>query len=872
MCLMHFVSHCCLVRAANFNSVLLLLAFATSALAADLDDARKDFYKGRYAECVKVTTQEVKEQPYSEEWRMLLIESLMATGRYTNALAEAEAALNRSYSSIRLRLLARDVFLANGVKDRAEAMLEEIDGIASRRSRWTFRDAANLVALGRTALLVGADPRRVLENFYDRAKAADASLREVYLAIGELAIAKGDYALAERTFTEGLKRFADDSDMHFGLAQAYAPSDRRQMLDSIEAALDNNTNHVPSLLLLAEHLIDGEEYETARKTIDRVLAVNPAHPIAWAAQALLAHLSNDPDEEKESRSHALEFWSKNPAVDHFVGRKLSQKYRFAEGAAHQRRALQFDRKYVPAKIQLAQDLLRLGEEDEGWALCHQAYQEDGYDVTAYNLVTLEETIKKFATLTNENFIVRMSKHEAEIYGDEVLALLERARTRLCEKYQITLERPTTVEIFPNQKDFGVRTFGMPHNPGFLGVCFGPVVTANSPASQAGHEANWQAVLWHEFCHVVTLQMTRNRMPRWLSEGISVYEERQANPTWGQAMSARYREMVLGKDLVAVSELSSAFLAPRSDLYLQFAYFESSLVVDFLIERFGKEHFQAILRDLGQGTNINAAIEMHTTHMNDLEEDFALYARKLARKLGPDLDWTKAKRDGGEEDEGEAPEKTQVKKDNYYELFKKARELIREKKWQEAKAPLKRLIEQVPVQTSSENAYLLLAQAHRQLGETNEERRVLSQLAEIDADDTDTFERLIDLALPEKDWSQARRNAERYLAVNPLVAKPYLSIAETAEALDDPDQAISAWRKLLLLDPPDPPQAHFRLARLLHKKGDPAAKLHVLKALEEAPRFRDAQRLLLEIERESKKDTRRDNAVLRAGLNEPRTLP
>ena len=40
-----------------------------------------------------------------------------------------------------------------------------------------------------------------------------------------------------------------------------------------------------------------------------------------------------------------------------------------------------------------------------------------------------------------------------------------------------------MEIFAEQKDFGVRTFGMPDNPGFLGVCFGCVITANSPASQ-----------------------------------------------------------------------------------------------------------------------------------------------------------------------------------------------------------------------------------------------------------------------------------------------------------------------------------------------------------------------------------------------------
>jgi hypothetical protein len=44
-------------------------------------------------------------------------------------------------------------------------------------------------------------------------------------------------------------------------------------------------------------------------------------------------------------------------------------------------------------------------------------------------------------------------------------------------------------------------------------------------------------------------------------------------------------------------------------------------------------------------------------------------------------------------------------------------------------------------------------------------------------------------------------------------------------------------------------------------------------LEEAPRFRDAQRLLLEIERESKKDTRLLNdAVLRAAISETPTVP
>src|SRR5947209_20567459 len=92
---------------------------------------------------------------------------------------------------------------------------------------------------------------------------------------------------------------------------------------------------------------------------------------------------------------------------------------------------------------------------------------------------------------------------------------------------VELAKPTFVEIFADPKDFAVRTFGMPDIPGFLGVCFGRVVTANGPAATGGSASNWESVLWHEFCHVVTLKLTQNKMPRSLSAGISVYEDRHA---------------------------------------------------------------------------------------------------------------------------------------------------------------------------------------------------------------------------------------------------------------------------------------------------------------------------------------------------------
>ena len=107
---------------------------------------------------------------------------------------------------------------------------------------------------------------------------------------------------------------------------------------------------------------------------------------------------------------------------------------------------------------MAQDLLRLGEETDGWQLADEVSREDGYDVTAYNLVNLHDNVAKYHTLTNANFIVRMSAKEARpsMEPKKVLILLDQAKSNVCANYGIELDRVTTVEIFAEQKDFGVR--------------------------------------------------------------------------------------------------------------------------------------------------------------------------------------------------------------------------------------------------------------------------------------------------------------------------------------------------------------------------------------------------------------------------------
>ncbi len=874
---------------AFFAVIFFAFAQAAPLPAADLDHAQNLFQKGEYNACIKEAQQAVDSSStgWDEQWPLLLARAQMTTGKYPDAQATIVRALRNFPSSIQLRLEAYYVYNANGHTDRARgaleqiaAMLQQLNSGGGARLR-SMLDPPNMVALGQAQLLMNQDPKIVLNIFFDQVKNAAPDTREAWLATGELALQKHDYQLAATNFSAALQHFPDDPDAEFGLARAYAPSDVERMGINLQAVLDQNPNYVPAMRLLVDHLVDAEQYADAGRMLDDIFKVNPWDPEAWAYRAIIANLQNNTNAESSARDNALKFWTTNPRVDHLIGEKLSQNYRFREGAAHQRQALEFDPEYLPAKIQLAQDLLRLGNETEGWQLARDVHDADRYDITAFNLNTLRQEMAKYKTITNADFIVRMAANEAPLYGDKVLELLQRAKDTVTKKYGMQLDQPTYVEIFSQQKDFGVRTFGMPLNPGFLGVCFGHVITANSPAAQESPE-NWEDVLWHEFCHVVTLNITRNKMPRWLSEGISVHEERQANPVWGMKMNPRFREMVLGGDLTPVADLSSAFMTPKSPYHVQFAYYESSLVVEYIVQKFGFDALKQILADLGDGVNINEAIARHTEPMQKLEKDFAAFATDRANNLAPGLSWQKP----GEEttsgaiaphavSSGSADSEVDVIKrlmrrrteelaatnvatahvepaanaaPNYWQLLVEAETALHDRRWSAARTPLETLVKLYPTQTGSDSAYMLLAAVHRELNETNEERQTLIQLTAIDSDNTEAYARLMEMDDARGDWEGVAENAERFLAVNPLLPLPYRELARASEQLNHDAPAIRSYQRLLLLDPPDPAEVHYRLARLLHKTGDASgAKRNVLQALEEAPRFPDALHLLLEIE-------------------------
>ena len=98
----------------------------------------------------------------------------------------------------------------------------------------------------------------------------------------------------------------------------------------------------------------------------------------------------------------------------------------------------------------------------------------------------------------------------------------------------------------------------------------------------------------------------------------------------------------------------------------------------------------------------------------------------------------------------------------------------------------------------------------------------------------------------EDWDEVLYWSERVIAVNPYIKRAQRTRASSLENLGRSEDAIENYRRILQMGAENPSQVHFRLANLLRESDAAAAKRHVLDALIDSPRYREAHKLLLEM--------------------------
>ncbi|HEX7071444.1 MAG TPA: tetratricopeptide repeat protein, partial [Rhodothermales bacterium] len=153
----------------------------------------------------------------------------------------------------------------------------------------------------------------------------------------------------------------------------------------------------------------------------------------------------------------------------------------------------------------------------------------------------------------------------------------------------------------------------------------------------------------------------------------------------------------------------------------------------------------------------------------------------------------------------------------------------------------------PEYAGPENAYLGLAEVYHATNRPDARIDMLRRYLDIAEHDVAVALELAELLESRGDAAAATALRERSLYVAPYDAAVRTALADGYERDGAFDRAVLHRRAVVALNPPDRAGAQYRLAMSLFESGRrDEARRAVLMALEMAPGYREAQRLLLQI--------------------------
>ena len=762
----------------------------------------------------------------------------IARGRY----AEAEAMLRPVAARVPTSEAALELGLLQQMLGRpdAVALLEKVAplGDASNDPVEVARGGRALRALGRFHESNAA--------YRDAAGAApnDAAIQT---AFGDLFLEKFETGEALKSYQMALQVDAKWTPALLGAARVLADENPPQASMFAKRALEVNPSFADAHIFLAGEAAGSNKYDEARQLLDKALAVNPSSLDAIALRAAILYVEDKPREFEAEAARALAIAPRYGEVYRVAGDLAARNYRFDEAVELTRRGLALDAGNYHAQADLGSHLLRTGDEAGARVALEAAWKADPFSKLTKNQLDVMDKVDKYVTLRDGDVVLRLDQGEAPVLREYAMALAHQALSTLAARYEFTPRGPILVEIFPKHDDFAVRTFGLPGMVGALGVCFGRVVVMDSPKARPPGEFQWEATLWHELAHVITLQMSNQRVPRWLTEGISVYEEKKARAEWGREMDVAFAGMLNRGETLKLRDLNSAFTNPKT---INLAYFEASLLVEHIVSAHGDAGLRKLVRTFANGVDTDAALKAALN--TDLDQMQVGFDQTIERMFGS-MRRAMAVPEGAEElMKMPAPALKTIAEANpssFPVQMALGTSLRKAGQTDEAMQAFERAAALVPAAGGPGSPNEQIAAMALEKKDRARAITALTALVAVDFNNVDAARQLADLLRQSGVEDPARLTPvyQRIAAIDPFDPEAHAMLGRYALARNEADVASREFRAVLALGPVDKAAAYTDLGESYFKGGKRAdAKKQVMLALEIAPGYERAQDLLLKL--------------------------
>jgi tetratricopeptide (TPR) repeat protein len=679
---------------------------------------------------------------------------------------------------------------------------------------------------------------------------AESKRPDVHTEWGDLWMQNNQEGEALTSYKEALSLDPAWIPARVGLVRAMAeladvsPDDVRKVF---EATRKLAPNHPAVLLLSAEQALDEDDRDAAVKALDALAAVKPGTADEAALRAAIAY-DRGGAAAIDAPLEALRAINPRSALGYRrIGEQASRRYRFAEAADYMARATKVDPDDPAAFLGLGLSLMRTGDEKEARAGLDRSWSLDKSNRLTKNLLDVLDTIDTFEVVPHGEFIFKFAKHEAAVLKAYALPLADEAYKTFQARYGFKPAGPILVEVFPKHDDFAVRTMGLPGLEGALGACFGRVIGMDSPRARQPGEFSWQATLWHEIAHVFTLQVTKFKVPRWLTEGISTYEEHRRRPAWGRELALEFANQFSEGKTFGVKGLPAAFKRPEN---LALAYFEASLVVEHLVDVNGDAGLRTLLQAYADGaSDTEAFAKAFGRSVDAVDATFKTFVEQRYGALAKAM----ATPPASSSELGALKARASAAPDNFISQLTLGQALMKAGDFSGARAPLERAATLAPQANGDGSPRALLAEIAMKDGDAPRAARHLRLLLEQDHTNVMAARRLVELsaAAPAGDATAVdnRDFGLRLVAdLDPLDAETHVNLGrrllEKKTAADNA-AALVEFQAALALGPANLAEAHTDLSDVLLRLGrKEEARTQALAALRLAPGYARAQDLLL----------------------------
>jgi tetratricopeptide (TPR) repeat protein len=510
---------------------------------------------------------------------------------------------------------------------------------------------------------------------------------------------------------------------------------------------------------------------------------------------------------------------------------ITRRYREAIGLYQ--KAVDIEPGLAAAHEALGVNLLRDNQMTRARKHLETAHDQDPFSPVAVNTLRLLDSFSRFELISDPAspeygdelpVILRLHNEEAASIAPYAIKLARDSIEEFTRRYGFELREPVVIEMYPDHEDFAVRTAGMP-GIGILGATFGYVIAMDSPSARSTDHFQWGTTLWHEMAHVFTLEATKHLVPRWFSEGVSVYEEWRSGPNPGVRIPLNVYTAMRDDKFLPIGQLDEGFIRPTYPDQVIVSYMQAGIVCQFIDEVIGTDKLAGMLSAYADGMDTVEAIETVLGYDADrFDEEFAEFVQAQHGAFLEQLD-------------------------DWHALQAEAAQQLADGEWEALVDSATSLLDMHRGYVASDSPYLMLAKAHYELGSRARAIETMAAFRERGGYDPAALKQHAEWLLEAGRQEEAIEVLMSINLVQPLDTELHGKLGDLLLDSGDAAAALQEYQIALARDPHDKATAHYRVASAYRETGEfDLARSSLLQALDIAPGYRPAQKLLLELAR------------------------